>query len=79
MEAISFSPEMPSRRRHLPPYLFQPMVADAERLQVLERAEHIILVPARLANGAANNRRGMAGVEPAGILLMRAVESRSGR
>jgi hypothetical protein len=41
---------------------------------VFDRVEHVILVRARLADGAAHRRGRVRGVEPPGILIVRAVD-----
>ena len=50
------------------------MVADAQRLEMLQRAENIVLVGAGLADRAAHHGRRIHRVKRAGILLMLAVD-----
>src|SRR6266542_3091804 len=68
-----FHPASASQRRDLSRHLFQPVVADAQRLEMLQRAEHVVLVLSRLADGAANDGRRIRRIERTGILLVVAI------
>ena len=52
----------------------QPVVPDAERLQVLDRVEHIFLVAAGAADRSLHDRRRLGLVERARILVVLAVD-----
>jgi len=72
---LLFDRTRPSQRCDLAAHLLQPVIANAERLEMLERAQDIVLVPAGLADGAANDVCGVIGIERAGILLMLPVDN----